>query len=61
MTLDRNRVFQVLANYIMNAIKYTTEGKITIGMETDKSGVKIWVKDTMIHEWTIALLLVALC
>ena len=46
VTLDRNRVFQVLANYIMNAIKYTTEGKITIGMETDKSGVKIWVKDT---------------
>lgn len=44
--LDKNRVAQILTNYITNAIKYTKEGTIEIGYEQVDQGVRFYVKDT---------------
>lgn len=46
VTLDKNRLTQVLINFLSNAIKYTPEGHITMGYEYVKKGIKIYVKDT---------------
>ena len=46
VNLDRNRVFQVLNNYIMNAIKYTSNGEIIMELECFDTGIKFSVKDT---------------
>lgn len=44
--LDRNRIMQVGANFITNAIKYTQSGYIKIGYSYENEGLKIFVKDT---------------
>lgn len=44
--LDKNRVQQILTNYITNAIKYTKSGTITMGYSKLDNGIKIYVKDT---------------
>lgn len=43
---DRNRVAQVLSNFITNAIKFTHEGNITIGYEARDTELYFYVKDT---------------
>jgi signal transduction histidine kinase len=45
---DRNRIAEVIDNLISNAIKYTSEGKIWVWIDTDKKEdtVSVYVKDT---------------
>ena len=44
--LDKNRLTQILTNYITNAIKYTPEGIIEMGYEYIEDCIRIYVKDT---------------
>lgn len=37
---------QIMTNLVGNAIKYTSEGTITIGASREDSGIAIWVTDT---------------
>lgn len=43
---EKNRVSQVLVNFITNAIKFTEKGSITMGYEVRKTGIYCYVKDT---------------
>lgn len=43
---DRNRVTQVLFNFLSNAIKNTEHGAITLGMCQEKDWLKLFVRDT---------------
>ncbi len=43
---DKTKLFQVLINYIKNAIEYTEEGEIEIGYLTDNTNIEFYVKDT---------------
>lgn len=43
---EKNRLTQVLSNFISNACKYTTEGSITIGYEVEGKQVYFFVRDT---------------
>ncbi len=44
---DKNRITQVLANFMTNAMKFTRSGKITLGYEATEDGsLKFTVKDT---------------
>ena len=43
---DRNRVTQVLFNFLSNAIKNTKQGTITLGMCKEGDWVKLFVRDT---------------
>ncbi|MEL5894480.1 ATP-binding protein [Bacteroides sp. GD17] len=44
---EKNRVMQILGNYISNAIKYTAEGSITIGYYPPKDGkLRLFIRDT---------------
>ena len=45
-TSDKNRLHQVLMNFVTNAIKFTSEGSITVGYEIEGNDVKFYVKDT---------------
>lgn len=43
---DQQRIYQVMINLISNAIKYTRDGGVvTIGFETEKNDILIYVKD----------------
>ena len=44
--LDRNRILQLLSNFVTNAIKYTEEGEIHMGFKYENNGLKIFVEDT---------------
>lgn len=46
VVLDENRMSQIGNNFISNAIKYTTSGSITLGLDYINAGIKIYVKDT---------------
>lgn len=46
VSLDRNRVAQVLTNYVINAIKYTPKGVIEMGYDCTKVGIRFYVRDT---------------
>ena len=46
VTLDRNRVAQIITNYVTNAMKYTTEGTIEMGYEYREEGIYFYVKDS---------------
>src|SRR5690606_40963176 len=46
VTADRDRIIQVFANLIGNAIKFTEEGGITIGAAWEGNEVRFWVSDT---------------
>jgi len=43
---DRNKLLQVMLNLISNALKFTSEGKITVGMEEAPDEMKVYVSDT---------------
>ena len=44
---DRNRVAQVISNFVGNAIKFTREGNIRIGYEAKDTELYFYVKDTV--------------
>lgn len=46
MHTDRNRLMQVVANFITNAVKFTDEGTIILGHEPRAEEVYFYVKDT---------------
>lgn len=46
VTLDRNRVSQVITNFITNAIKFTRKGYIRMSYAVIDGGVRIEVEDT---------------
>jgi len=46
MYTDRNRLMQVVANFMTNAIKFTDEGSITLGYRPHDRGLYFYVKDT---------------
>lgn len=46
VTLDKNRLIQILTNYITNAIKYTVRGFIEMGYEYVNHGIRLYVKDS---------------
>nr|WP_203558264.1 ATP-binding protein [Bacteroides sp. 224] len=44
---DKNRLMQVIGNFMNNAIKFTTEGSIIVGFQQEgKDKIKIFVQDT---------------
>lgn len=43
---DRNRVMQVMFNFLSNAIKNTESGSITLGLEEDQKWLRLYVADT---------------
>lgn len=46
ISTEKNRVTQVMNNFINNAIKYTSEGCITIGYSHEPKGTRFFVRDT---------------
>lgn len=46
VSIDKQRVSQVVTNFITNAIKFTQKGSITIGHEYTNNGIHIFVTDT---------------
>lgn len=44
--LDKNRITQIITNFVTNAFKFTATGKITMGYEYDGKGLNIYCKDT---------------
>lgn len=43
---DRNRVMQVMFNFLSNAIKNTKTGSITLGLEEEPQWLRLYVRDT---------------
>ncbi len=43
---DKKRITQVLSNFIHNAIKFTSQGNISIGYNVSESNVEFYVRDT---------------
>lgn len=46
MHTDRNRIAQVVSNFMTNAMKFTSEGSITLGYEPREDGLYVYVRDT---------------
>lgn len=46
MHTDRNRIAQVLSNFMTNAMKFTSQGSITLGCKPAENGLYFYVKDT---------------
>ncbi|MEG1616226.1 MAG: transporter substrate-binding domain-containing protein [Bacteroidales bacterium] len=44
--LDRDRVAQLITNFVTNAAKFTKEGSIHIGYELEPNQIQIYVRDT---------------
>jgi two-component system phosphate regulon sensor histidine kinase PhoR len=43
---DSERIYRVITNLVSNAIKYTDEGEVVIGLEESGDKVKVSIKDT---------------
>jgi len=43
---DADRLREVLTNLFDNAVKYTEEGKITLGLTGDSAVVQFYIRDT---------------
>ena len=46
VNLDRNRMLQIVTNYLNNAVKFTQHGEITMGYSYKNGGLEIYVRDT---------------
>lgn len=46
VSLDKNRVTQIITNYVTNSIKFTKKGFIEMGYECIPEGIRLFVKDT---------------
>lgn len=46
MYTDRERLGEIINQYVNNAVKFTSEGAITLGFEQQDKVLRIWVKDT---------------
>ncbi len=46
LTTDRGRVREIINQYVDNAVKFTPDGKITLGCEELGNRVRIYVRDT---------------
>ncbi len=44
--LDKNRIAQIMTNYVTNAIKYTPKGFIEMGYKAVDEGILLYVKDS---------------
>ncbi len=43
---DPNRLRQVIFNLVSNAVKFTDQGRITLGAAMEPAGLRLWVADT---------------
>ena len=43
---DRNRLMQIICHYVDNALKFTSEGGVTIGCNLEVGNMRVWVRDT---------------
>jgi signal transduction histidine kinase len=43
---DRERLKSIMEHFLSNAIKFTTEGSIALGYDTEGDQVRLWVSDT---------------
>ena len=43
---DRNRLFEILSQYVDNALKFTEKGVVTLGYQVHDDLLRIWVRDT---------------
>lgn len=43
---DRDRLMQIVSHYIDNALKFTTDGGVTIGCNLEVGNMRVWVRDT---------------
>ena len=43
---DRNRLREILNQYMDNALKFTSKGVITLGYEVNNGMLRVWVRDT---------------
>ena len=43
---DRDRIREILNQYLSNALKFTSEGQVTVGCSELEDTVRIWVRDT---------------
>lgn len=43
---EKNRLMQVVTNFLTNACKFTFEGSITMGYEETEGGLRFYVADT---------------
>ncbi len=46
MQTDREKLLEILDNLMQNAVKFTSQGSVTLGYDVLESNVRIWVKDT---------------
>lgn len=46
MTLDVNKIKEIVSNLIDNAIKYTEKGGVTISIESDTAVARVVIADT---------------
>lgn len=44
--LDKNRIAQIMTNYVTNSIKYTPKGFIEMGYSLVDEGIRLYVKDS---------------
>jgi signal transduction histidine kinase len=43
---DRERLFEIVSQYVDNAVKSTSDGSITLGYELHGKTLRVWVRDT---------------
>lgn len=46
LTTDRDRLREILNQYVNNALKFTSEGQVTLGCTSVGNNYRIWVRDT---------------
>lgn len=45
-SLDKDRLQQVLTNFVTNAVKNTEQGHVKVGLEIENKGIRIYCEDT---------------